>query len=188
MSIRRTRSIRFALLLCPVLILLLASCGSTTGSAPASPQGTGTPPATSSPAAPTATGTVPVRPGPPLHAIRMLDGRSGWALSASSILTTSDGGLHWRDVTPASAGLTPSALGQFLDTQHAWIAIGPANEQEGPGIVILRTNDGGASWQRSTIPDALVSRADMPHFLNPRQGWLEASSTPGAGRHLGDQR
>jgi photosystem II stability/assembly factor-like uncharacterized protein len=116
----------------------------------------------------------------------MLDARSGWALTASTVLTTSDGGLHWHDVTPANAGLNTQAQGQFLNAQNAWIAIGPANQQEGPGIAVLRTADGGASWQRSTIPDSLVSQVDVPHFLNSRQGWIEVSSTPGAGSARSD--
>jgi photosystem II stability/assembly factor-like uncharacterized protein len=111
----------------------------------------------------------------------MVDLHNGWALMASSILKTTDGGRHWKDVTPANAGLNQNARGQFLNTQDAWIAIGPANQQEGPGITILHTTDGGRSWQRSLINDPLVASVDVPHFLNGQQGWLEMSSTPGAG-------
>jgi len=111
----------------------------------------------------------------------MLDTRNGWALTASSILKTTDGGLHWKDVTPANAGINQDARGQFLNTQDAWIAIGPANQREGPGITVLRTTDGGRSWQRSLINDPLVAYVDVPHFIDVQQGWLEMSSTPGAG-------
>src|SRR5438552_10188481 len=116
-----------------------------------------------------------------LTAIRILDIHNGWALTASSILKTTDGGRHWKDMTPVNAGLNQDARGQFLNTQDAWIAIGPANQQEGPGIAVLRTTDGGRSWQRSTINDPQVALIDVPHFLNVQQGWLAVSSTPGAG-------
>ena len=174
----------FPLVLIPALALLLGAC-STTGSISSS-QATVVP--TSSPQSSTSTpsttpsaSTVSSKPALPLTAIRMVDTKNGWALTASSILKTTDGGLHWNDVTPANAGLNPSARGQFMNTQDAWIAIGPANQQEGPGIVILRTRDGGLSWQRSVINDPVVSLVDVPHFINVEEGWLEISSTPGAG-------
>jgi hypothetical protein len=68
-----------------------------------------------------------------------------------------------------------------MNMQYAWIAIGPANQQEGPGITVLRTADGGRSWQRSLINDPRVSLVDVPHFITVKQGWLEVSGTPGAG-------
>jgi photosystem II stability/assembly factor-like uncharacterized protein len=172
------------LVLILALALLLGAC-STTGSTSTS-QPTMVP--TSSPQSSTSTPSItpsasPVssKPALPLTAIRMVDTKNGWALTASAILKTTDGGLHWNDVTPANAGLNPSARGQFMNTQDAWIAIGPANQQEGPGIAVLRTTDGGMSWQRSVINDPVVSLVDVPHFINVQQGWLEMSSTPGAG-------
>ncbi len=172
------------LLLILALALLLGAC-STTGSisssqAPvvptSSPQSS-----TSTPSITPSASTVSSKPAVPLTAIRMLDTKNGWALTANSILKTTDGGLHWNDVTPANAGLNPFARGQFMNTQDAWIAIGPANQQEGPGIAVLRTTDGGMSWQRSVINDPVVSLVDVPHFINVQQGWIEMSSTPGAG-------
>jgi photosystem II stability/assembly factor-like uncharacterized protein len=114
----------------------------------------------------------------------MLNRTNGWALTATSILKTVDGGVHWKDVTPENADLNQFARGDFLDETFAWIAIPPPQQSEGPGIGILYTSDGGQSWQRSHIPDPLVALIDVPHFLNAQQGWLEASSTPGAG-HAG---
>jgi photosystem II stability/assembly factor-like uncharacterized protein len=167
------------------LALLLGACD-TTGSTSTS-QPTIVP--TNSPQSSTSTPSanpVSSKPAVPLTAIRMVDTKNGWALTASSILKTTDGGLHWNDVTPANAGLNPSARGQFMNTQDAWIAIGPANQQEGPGIAMLRTTDGGLSWQRSVINDPVGARVDVPHFLNVQQGWLETSSTPGAGSAKSD--
>lgn len=119
-------------------------------------------------------------------AIRMLDTHNGWALTLNSVLKTADGGVHWSNVTPANAGLNSSAKGQFMNMHDAWIAIGTASQQEGPGISVLRTTDGGMNWQRSVINDPDVSSVDVPHFLNAKQGWLEMSSTPGAGSAKSD--
>lgn len=170
----------------PTLALLVGACSATgTGSvtvSPATAVPTSSPQAsTSTPSITPSTSTVSSTPVQPLTAIRMLDTRNGWALTASSILKTTDGGRHWQDVTPANAGLNQDARGQFMNMQDAWIAIGPANQQEGPGIIVLHTTDGGRSWQQSRINDPQVSRVDVPHFLNVQEGWLEISSTPGAG-------
>ncbi|GHO88426.1 WD40/YVTN/BNR-like repeat-containing protein [Dictyobacter formicarum] len=172
------------------LALLLAACSNTDATSASTP-----PAATQGTVAPTSSNTVAssttslnmggtTKPTLPLKSIRMLDTQNGWALTASSILRTADGGVHWKDVTPANAGLNQFARGDFLNGQYAWIAIPPANMQEGAGIAILRTSNGGISWRRSKVNDPLVSIIDVPHFLNAQQGWLEASSTPGAG-HAG---
>ncbi len=172
------------LVLILALVLLLGACdttGSTSASQPTMVPASSPQSSTSTPSITPSASTVSSKPAVPLTAIRMVDTKNGWALTASSILKTTDGGLHWNDVTPANAGLNPSARGQFMNTQDAWIAIGPANQQEGPGIAVLRTTDGGMSWQRSVINDPVVSLVDVPHFINVQQGWLEMSSTPGAG-------
>ena len=171
------------------LVCVLSACGGTGTTAPppataSSTQTVVTPsvtPGNTPSAQPSATSTVVSKPLVPLTMLRMLDSSNGWALSSHSILQTTDGGLHWNDVTPANAGLNPFARGQFMNMQYAWIAIGPANQQEGPGITVLRTADGGRSWQRSLINDPRVSLVDVPHFITVKQGWLEISSTPGAG-------
>src|SRR5690242_12207691 len=53
--------------------------------------------------------------------IRMLDKTNGWALTTSSILKTSDGGIHWKNVTPANTVLSQMAKGDFLSDKYAWI-------------------------------------------------------------------
>ncbi|GCE28593.1 hypothetical protein KDA_40770 [Dictyobacter alpinus] len=182
-------------LLTLVLALLLAACGNAstdTGTAPSVPSADAsstatpgsTPVAQNTPTATSVANTGTSKPTLPLTAIRMVDKNNGWALTASSILKTVDAGAHWKDVTPANAGLNQSAKGDFLSGQYAWIAVPPANQQGGAGIAILRTSDGGSNWQSSKINDPLVSIPDVPHFLNGQEGWLEASSTPGAG-HAG---
>ena len=104
-----------------------------------------------------------------LTTIRMLDQTRGWALTQHAILRTRDGGLHWKDVTPASAQLNAQARGDFMDGPYAWIADTLSNGN----LFLLRTSDGGQNWQNITIPDPQSTIADMPHFLTPMEGWLE---------------
>ena len=177
-------------------MLVLVACGNAASTPASSPTATAqaTIPATTTAQAtipaPTTGQNTPVsgsgnsKPVVPLKGIRMVDAQNGWALTAQSVLKTSDGGVHWKDVTPTNAALNAFARGNFFNEQYAWIAIPPPQQIEGPGIFILRTTDGGDSWQRSKIDDATVAFIDVPHFLSTQEGWLEASSSPGAG-HAG---
>jgi len=121
--------------------------------------------------------TVP--PIAPLTSIRMLDKTHGWALTQSAILKTTDGGLHWQNVTPTNAKFNPMFMpeGDFLNAQNAWIAT-PQGEQK--SISTLRTTDGGKSWQSSPIQTTItVSGGVMLHFLNASDGWLQAFGAGG---------
>lgn len=110
--------------------------------------------------------------------IRMLDKANGWALTTSSILKTSDGGIHWKNVTPANIVLSQMAKGDFLSDKYAWIV----NTSQDNTISVLRTSDGGQSWQSTTIADPNSEILDVPHFLNTLEGWLEITpGGPGAG-------
>lgn len=86
----------------PALALLLFACGTAgTGSVTISPA-TAVPTSLpahgmSTPSMTPSTNATPSMPTQPLIGIRMLDIRNGWALTVSSILKTSDGGLQWPD-------------------------------------------------------------------------------------------
>jgi len=128
-----------------------------------------------------------------LISIHMLDKTHGWALTSSLVLKTADGGIHWQNVLPANAFgktimLNP-ASGTFLNDQDAWIAadVGPSpNGKSSPmhTIMVLRTTNGGKSWQSSTIQTPVVARTVVVRvatldFLNASNGWLQAYSDAG---------
>jgi photosystem II stability/assembly factor-like uncharacterized protein len=113
----------------------------------------------------------------PLTSVRMLDRSNGWALTDSQILKTSDGGVHWRDVTPANTTIARGSKADFMNTNYAWIA---STAPDGT-INVRRTADGGKHWENSAIHtgygDDFVQ--DMPHFLNAKDGWLSIVVTYG---------
>jgi len=121
----------------------------------------------------------------PWLSIHMLDKTHGWALWQQFVLKTTDGGLHWQNVIPASAfsDVPPSSTprGTFLNDQDAWVVIPvvipPDTTQD--TIRVLRTTDGGKNWQNSIIHTPAGSRSDIPHFLNPSNGWLQTFGQPG---------
>ncbi len=112
----------------------------------------------------------------PLTAIRMLDRSNGWALTDNKILKTTDGGVHWTNVTPAQAPLTRGSKANFLSSSYAWVVSTNATNN----VIVQRTTDGGAHWQSTEIADSNGAvLTDMPHFLNVNEGWLSFSTKYG---------
>jgi photosystem II stability/assembly factor-like uncharacterized protein len=108
-----------------------------------------------------------------LTSIDMIDQQHGWALTNTNIFTTTDGGVHWKNVTPKKQ--SSSALkGDFLNTQDAWIA-GVTTKNT---ILIQYTSDGGTHWQDAQIVDgSQATIIDKPHFLNAQDGWIEIQAS-----------
>ncbi|WP_126578339.1 WD40/YVTN/BNR-like repeat-containing protein [Tengunoibacter tsumagoiensis] len=157
-------------LLSASLLAVLTACGTDPGVGTGLP--TSTPESTGTISVATAT-PVPGRAAIPLTSIRMLNATSGWALSETDILKTQDGGLHWKSLRQIQVGgLDAQPQGAFMDSNHAWVAYHDAQGPNGT-FTILRTTDGGASWQNSNISSALDG-ISTPHFVNTQWGWIEA--------------
>jgi photosystem II stability/assembly factor-like uncharacterized protein len=109
---------------------------------------------------------------------------SGGVAWAQGGIRTTDGGSHWREVSPAAlhagnAGLYPPGYAEFyLDGNHAWQAgvYGSATSCF-DHIAVFGTRDGGNTWQESRpvlvdVPSGYdVGRLQLG-FLNGRSGWL----------------
>lgn len=118
--------------------------------------------------------------------IDMVDSSKGWAIGGfgsvgDHILTTSDGGSTWKDVTPPQP-LTADNSQQvadafFHDANTAWVTYGfnvgyPVPTQP----VIWRTTDGGADWTASQPLDvtnlAEIYSPSNLQFATDQAGWL----------------
>lgn len=178
-------------LLLLLLACLLTACGSA-GASAAPPPSASTLAAGLTPAASNNSGSTSnidsgsgagtsAKAAGPFTALRMLDQVHGWALSRSAIFKTSDGGVHWTNVAPAG-GIAANSVGTFRDFTHAWVASVSAQEVSNT-VDILRTSDGGKSWQHSSFTDNAVAVFDPPHFANLQTGWIEIINYggPGAG-------
>lgn len=119
---------------------------------------------------------------PALETIRMVDRQTGWAVTelrhVGRLLRTTDGGIHWRDVTP----LRPSGhkIGVWritvLSSLIAWVV---TSDTKGTGAEIFRTVDGGRTWRSAVTPSA-----KSISFINPHEGWLIASLAAWAGKEM----
>ena len=96
---------------------------------------------------PTPTGTSQSATGQQadFSALHMFDAKNGWALVNGQMWRTTDGGLHWRNVTPKAATTAPIFITttDFLTARLAWLAYSPDGTS---APEIEETTDGGQTW------------------------------------------
>ena len=127
-----------------------------------------------------------------LTSIEMLDASTGWAVDkAGRLLTTEDGGYHWRDVSPENGIFTESGL-YVQDNSTAWAvpAESPCYHSACPNTnlthaLVWKTEDGGDTWEsshpfylgrRGTEEQAVAYfQSRTLQFVDPMNGWLLAS-------------
>lgn len=155
------------MLLLTVSLFVVASCSQPgQGNAP-----TPTPtPATSPTSVGSPTTSTPAGPTSPLQAIHMIDSNIGWALTSTSVLSTTNGWSTWKNVTPHKAALVVG--GYFLSGQEAWIA--EAGQQ--PGAIVSHTTDRGQTWQSATLSASVPLNPARMSFINNQDGWIEAET------------
>lgn len=103
--------------------------------------------------------------------------RSGLNPQAQSLLATRDGGGHWRDITPATAGSVGCCAAFFLDPSHGWAVGGWGYGSS--ALRVFRTIDGGATWAYTDISGAPYWAARLANgccpsldFVDSQHGWL----------------
>jgi hypothetical protein len=117
--------------------------------------------------------------------IAMVTATDGWGNGVPFTHTT-DGGLHWKDVTPLGVGRHFDSY--YLDATHAWVTdfsggcslVLPGSHCLVPiEFTTYRTADGGRTWQRGSPTTIGVATVGLPdrefYFLDPDHGWLRVS-------------
>lgn len=110
-----------------------------------------------------------------ISSLTMIDQTHGWALNKNlnHVYVTSQGPEHWIDVTPSfliknlSSYITSSF---FLNSTDGYIGL-----WLGESTYLLRTYDGGHSWQSTLFTIPILG--DIPaivqiNFIDPQHGWL----------------
>jgi photosystem II stability/assembly factor-like uncharacterized protein len=103
--------------------------------------------------------------------IHMLDAGTGWAMTdRNSILHTTDGGVHWQQVTPhyPASRTRQGVVADFLTASSAWVAVSGIDMVT---AAIFRTVDAGQTWQQTTIQTrgGIVTKVN---FITAQDGWL----------------
>jgi len=111
-----------------------------------------------------------------IRSLHMFDATTGWAATSDRVLRTTDGGLHWQDVTPpvVPAGTIPLSLAMFpRSADEAWVARGlGAGGSGAPQSAISHTTDGGLTWRSITLPVFAVAQIT---FADAEHGWMLAN-------------
>jgi photosystem II stability/assembly factor-like uncharacterized protein len=126
-----------------------------------------------------------------VEVLRMTDAEKGWAFTGNAVISTTDGGKTWRDVSPREATFTLKQVdGQpvglraaFLDDKHAFVAVPQTGK-----ITVFRTSDSGTTWQTSEIatsefPDALSHVVSFA-FTDNDHAWILTSYDASMGQEL----
>ncbi|MEU1486503.1 oxidoreductase [Streptomyces sp. NPDC005752] len=106
-----------------------------------------------------------------------VDHDAAWVAGAGgTVLRTTDGGRHWRDVSPAgAAGLEFRDIEAFDRRRAVALSIG-----EGEASRVFRTGDGGTTWSESFRNTDVRAFYDCLTFFDHRHGL--AMSDPVDGR------
>ena len=113
-----------------------------------------------------------------------LDEKNGWVIARSGVeakpvaLRTLDGGQTWQSAAaqPDSEALVgvASADLQFVDEKHGWAAFRLISSSNFSLGLLWSTQDGGVTWQASSLPVAGKIR-----FIDANRGWLAGGASGG---------
>jgi len=70
----------------------------------------------------------------------------GFRVNASGVSHTTDGGLHWVDVTPHITGLASAPTAAFVNGNQGYLAAVQDTRTGGATISVFRTTNGGSEW------------------------------------------
>ena len=103
------------------------------------------------------------------------DKEDGYLLAGNAIHTTTDGGQTWREAhkfAPGDfGGATPELYSvRFTGKKRGWVVGSVSRGDNVVDSLLLRTDDGGESWQRKNVP----VRVELIHldFDGDKRGWI----------------
>jgi photosystem II stability/assembly factor-like uncharacterized protein len=115
-----------------------------------------------------------------LHAVHFIDQNRGWvAGSNGTLLNTNDGGRTWTRFRPPTQDNLRDVY--FANAQSGWLLcerdLFKLRTNDEPRTYLLRSDDGGLSWVRVTLPGFDVSaRLVRALFSDEDHGWAFGES------------
>lgn len=114
-----------------------------------------------------------------LSNITMVNETTGWARATGAVmLRTTDGGLHWVDVSPQGLPPTTYWFGDtaFRGTSTAWLSVTVNKTRstrfQPAGIsYVFHTTNGGKTWEKVMLQTNDFAVASMT-FVDAMHGWL----------------
>ena len=120
--------------------------------------------------------------GPTFRWLHMVDTSRGYGVSGEDperarLIATSDGGSHWRDVTPGRGSIHPSGSVTVI----GWTLLFSTTVRQRV-FAVERSDDGGRTWRRSLpFRDAHGLGAGQPFAVDSRHLYLAVDEGAAAG-------
>jgi photosystem II stability/assembly factor-like uncharacterized protein len=102
----------------------------------------------------------------PISAIAFTDRDRGWAVTATHLLETNNGGVTWNDRMAAHERIFHSVT--FVNPKTGWVVGSEPKDGNYVGL-ILHTTDGGINWQEKVISSILGLTSVS--FCDENFGW-----------------
>ena len=131
-----------------------------------------------------------VKLGVDLREARLLTPTSGWVLTNDRLLTSTDGGTSWADVTPPSNVNAPLETAFFLNPSQAWAVVRSSHltlATDSAPLNLFTTSDGGRHWNARKMTATIPLDTPGPvylTFIDAIRGWLVVDQ----GSHSGFMR
>lgn len=113
-----------------------------------------------------------------LDAMKMLSSQTGWALNSGALFWTTDGGSHWKNITPVTKTKHALTDASFLDATTGWALLVHEDESGDLQFDQGATTDSGTTWAISHIkvsqqvPDEFTGQASI-YFFDRLNGWID---------------
>jgi photosystem II stability/assembly factor-like uncharacterized protein len=126
-------------------------------------------------------GSLPVMHSEGVGGMKQLSPGVGWTMMRGRLLWTNDNGAVWTDITPEGPASRAIYDLFFLDTAHAWIAVGDASVGAVPqySVRLVRTEDGGRSWNSTDFDMSsyaslrnTIAKPASVWFVDYQHGWF----------------
>jgi photosystem II stability/assembly factor-like uncharacterized protein len=122
--------------------------------------------------------TQQVKPDAQIRAANLFTPTSGWVLTVGRLLTTSDGGTTWEDVTPTRGANAPLETAFFLNPSQAWAVVRSSHVDAAADkapLDLFTSADGGHHWSVRQTPATIPLDTPGPvhlSFIDSMRGWL----------------
>jgi photosystem II stability/assembly factor-like uncharacterized protein len=116
--------------------------------------------------------------------MKLLTPKVGWVLHYPGLMWTTDGGSHWKNITPPVPSGEHIASVFFRNAQQGWVLLAGPEEKgsDVPRFDLAVTNDTGVKWSVThvTVPGlnpgfpilAEFGQVDCVDFVDAHHGWL----------------
>ncbi len=129
-----------------------------------------------------------------VQSMKLLTPQVGWTANDENLFWTTDGGMHWKNITPQKSSNEVIVDVFFLDTNMGWALLSGGDENaEEPQFELASTTNGGNHWRvvRVNIPDldprstTLDGRGTI-FFVDQAHGWMNLPVVSSAVFRLGN--